>query len=425
MNPLPTRGMPAVVLLRILLGLIALLGGLAAASTPQPAKLEPADIAAQLSKSTVFITAGDWMGSGFLVAPDTVATNAHVIQHGETAALTARLIGTKDELEVVGVTAFDLERDVALIRVRATTAPPVVLADSIPRVGDAIYALGNPMGLEGTFSIGNVSGFRALGSDPENRLIQITAPISPGSSGGPVVDSSGAVVGIATLASRGDLQNANFAIPVARIVALQRLSSATTPSVSTIAPATPDDSHRPLAAPSLDDSIAVLREQLRLHGSYTYDARWVDSENTATVSGNTELEFFDKPTCGVMLKWTFDIVKNGAKNESPEKSVQELWLPLRQLDAVAKAPVLAKFRDITFYRATTPITRLLITARGTKKAIAISERNPPTRERWVSVIDLAFSDAIGAGVAKSALEHAIELCSRGEPMPSSPSQESP
>lgn len=80
-------------------------------------------------------------------------------------------------------------------------------------VGDKVYAVGNPLGLEGTFSEGIVSVLRrAKGST----FIQITAPISPGSSGGPILNSRGEVVGVATATfSRG--QNLNFAIPAAYV----------------------------------------------------------------------------------------------------------------------------------------------------------------------------------------------------------------
>ena len=76
-------------------------------------------------------------------------------------------------------------------------------------IGDTIYVAGNPLGLEGTFSQGIVSGIR---HGKNGSLIQITAPISPGSSGGPVVDSAGQVVGVATGYFRGG-QNLNFAVP--------------------------------------------------------------------------------------------------------------------------------------------------------------------------------------------------------------------
>jgi len=83
-------------------------------------------------------------------------------------------------------------------------------------VGDLIYVLGSPEGLESTFSQGNISGTRRLDG---RSLIQITAPISHGSSGGPVLNSAGEVIGIAVGALRAG-QNLNFAIPVSDLISL-------------------------------------------------------------------------------------------------------------------------------------------------------------------------------------------------------------
>ena len=77
------------------------------------------------------------------------------------------------------------------------------------QVGETVYAVGNPRGLEGTFSDGIISSIRPVGSD---KLIQITAPLSPGSSGGPVLNRRGEVIGVSVLTIR-DGQNLNFAIP--------------------------------------------------------------------------------------------------------------------------------------------------------------------------------------------------------------------
>ena len=76
-------------------------------------------------------------------------------------------------------------------------------------VGDAVYAVGNPQGLEGTFSQGIISSLREF---KESKIIQITAPISPGSSGGPVLSAKGEVIGVSVATFRGG-QNLNFAIP--------------------------------------------------------------------------------------------------------------------------------------------------------------------------------------------------------------------
>ena len=149
------------------------------------------------------------LGSGFVVAPGIVATNLHVIERASTGV--ARMVGQKASYVVEGTVSVDERHDLVLLKVRDLSAPALGLAksDSVA-VGDTVFAVGNPQGLEGTFSAGIVSGNRATEGD---RLLQVTAPISPGSSGGPVLNVAGDVVGVAvaTLASG---QNLNFAIPV-------------------------------------------------------------------------------------------------------------------------------------------------------------------------------------------------------------------
>lgn len=80
-------------------------------------------------------------------------------------------------------------------------------------VGDEVYAVGNPRGLEGTFSAGIISGIRTA---EDARILQITAPVSPGSSGGPVLTIKGTVIGVAVAFLKGG-QNLNFAIPVSDV----------------------------------------------------------------------------------------------------------------------------------------------------------------------------------------------------------------
>jgi hypothetical protein len=92
-------------------------------------------------------------------------------------------------------------------------------------VGDPVYAVGNPQGLEGTFSQGIVSSIRQVGSD---KLLQITAPISPGSSGGPVLNLRGEVVGVSVATFSGG-QNLNFAIPSNYLKALLSKTGPTIP----------------------------------------------------------------------------------------------------------------------------------------------------------------------------------------------------
>src|SRR5262249_37979969 len=98
------------------------------------------------------------------------------------------------------------------------TTPLLVASRFSANIGDAAYAIGNPRGLEGTISQGIISSLRAIGSD---RIVQITAPISPGSSGGPGLDQFGTVIGV-SFASIERGQNLNFAIPSDYLDALRR-----------------------------------------------------------------------------------------------------------------------------------------------------------------------------------------------------------
>lgn len=127
-----------------------------------------------------------------------------------------RLVGQKSGFSIIGVLGVDQDRDLALLSVDVK-APALRLADPVPaEVGDTVYAVGNPEGLEGTFPQGLISGIRQRGSDS---ILQITAPISPGSSGGPFLNSKGQVVGIA-VSTWTEGQNLNFAVPVAYLSAL-------------------------------------------------------------------------------------------------------------------------------------------------------------------------------------------------------------
>lgn len=147
------------------------------------------------------------LGSGFIVETGKIATNLHVIEGAKYGYVLVNGSSTKHKIE--GYFSIDEQNDLAILSVPTITGKSLPLASSKPEIGEKVYAIGNPKGLSGTISEGIISGIRNL----ENaELIQITAPISPGSSGGPVIGNSGQIIGVAvgTLASG---QNLNFAIP--------------------------------------------------------------------------------------------------------------------------------------------------------------------------------------------------------------------
>jgi Trypsin-like peptidase domain len=106
----------------------------------------------------------------------------------------------------------DPANDLALCRLTAkSSAEPIMLADEEPKAGSAVFALGNPKGLERTISQGLFTGHREIQG---RRLVQISAPISPGSSGGPILNSEGKLIAVA-VGSFSAGQNLNFAVPLA------------------------------------------------------------------------------------------------------------------------------------------------------------------------------------------------------------------
>jgi tetratricopeptide (TPR) repeat protein len=156
-------------------------------------------------------------GSGFFIESDRIVTNRHVIEGAYRAEVHS---STGTVSPVRGVLAVDAEGDIALLKIDMPNPPvrPLSLDRTSPQEGESVVVIGNPLGLEGSVTNGIVSAVRDIPTF--GRIIQITAAISAGSSGSPVVNMQGQVIGIATLQVTGG-QSVNFAIPSERITQLQ------------------------------------------------------------------------------------------------------------------------------------------------------------------------------------------------------------
>ncbi len=168
-----------------------------------------------VSPSIVMITtvsnSGGGLGSGFLISSDgTIVTNYHVIKGAE--GLGVKFAQEKELITNVSVIKTDAVRDIALIKINVPiNATPLLLGDSEQiAVGERVVAIGNPKGLQNTVSDGLVSAVRDEGGVKQ---IQISVPISPGSSGGALINMRGQVIGI-TSSGIDQAQNLNFAIPI-------------------------------------------------------------------------------------------------------------------------------------------------------------------------------------------------------------------
>lgn len=151
------------------------------------------------------------LGTGFLVGSGgVIVTNYHVIQRGNSAAIK---FPDGTVVPVDGVLAADKVRDLAIVKVHGKTFHTLTLGNSDDvQVGEEVVAIGNPLSLESTVSNGIVSGVRT-DKEAGGEFLQITAPITHGSSGGPLFNMTGEVVGVTTLGIEG-AGNLNFAIPV-------------------------------------------------------------------------------------------------------------------------------------------------------------------------------------------------------------------
>lgn len=174
------------------------------------------EIAGRAKASVVAVTVGDGTGadigraSGVVVgASDLVITNYHVVEDANEASVRTVSGG---EHAVAGVLQIDERADLALLHVPGLNAPPIALHDGAAiEVGDRVIALGSPQGLEGTVSEGIISAVRRL-PQMQVPVLQTTAPLSEGSSGGALISAEGQLVGVTTLVSKTG-QNLNFAVP--------------------------------------------------------------------------------------------------------------------------------------------------------------------------------------------------------------------
>lgn len=155
---------------------------------------------------------GRRLGSGFFSGPGTIITNEHVVE--EASEIQVKLAAAHDKRSSEARTAaVHPIADLAVLQSsKEVRGLPLGRLESVT-VGESVFVVSNPRGLEATFSKGIVSGIR---SRDGATVLQITAPVSEGSSGGPVLNEAGEVIGV-VFAVRPDGQNLNFAVPVSYV----------------------------------------------------------------------------------------------------------------------------------------------------------------------------------------------------------------
>ena len=165
------------------------------------------------------------LGSGFFISNDgKIATNYHVVECAYSLKVT--LYSDNSTYTVSKVLGYNKDKDVAIIQIEKQNTPYLELSTDNVKTGDTVYTLGSPKGVENIFTVGIVSNPSVTigGID----CIAITAPISPGNSGGPLLNAEGKVIGINSM-TIPEAQNLNFAVRASEISAL-RTNSPTTVS---------------------------------------------------------------------------------------------------------------------------------------------------------------------------------------------------
>jgi serine protease Do len=216
----------------------AILGQLNSALESLAAKVSPAVVQILVTgygplreedkSQTALIVRQHAVGSGVIVDPNGyIITNAHVVEGAQRIRVALPLptggsavpIGKRRILEA-RLLGLHKETDLALLKIDETDLPTLPLLTQRPQVGQLVFAIGSPEGLQNSVTMGVVSAV-ARQADPSKPLtyIQTDAPINPGNSGGPLVDMNGSVLGINTfiLSSGGGSEGLGFAIP-ARVV---------------------------------------------------------------------------------------------------------------------------------------------------------------------------------------------------------------
>ena len=181
-------------------------------SSSRPVVVEADEVVALRGRRSQLADA-ESSGSGVIVEPDgVIVTNYHVIARSES--IEVRLAdGRRFKAEMLGA---DAATDLAVLRIPATDLPTVAWGDSDRlEVGEMVWAIGNPFGLDRTLTYGIISatGRRGVLDDPRQEFLQTDAAVNPGSSGGPLVNVHAEIVGINTAIVGADFQGIAFAIP--------------------------------------------------------------------------------------------------------------------------------------------------------------------------------------------------------------------
>lgn len=204
-------------------------------------------VAEKCLPSVVQITTDKALGTGFFTEKGVIVTNYHVI---EGASQIKVKLNNGEEYSVQNILGYDKDYDIALLSLPGK-GTPLTISRFAPKTGDTAYAIGNPLGLDNTFSNGTISNASRVYDNVE--YIQTTAAISSGNSGGPLLNAYGEVIGINTM-QYVDGQNLNFALNITQVYDIDRSNPTAV-------------SNMPADEPASDSSEQILKEDTAKSGN--------------------------------------------------------------------------------------------------------------------------------------------------------------
>lgn len=274
---------------------------LAGSSSPLRAELKPDQLYAAVSPSIISLDVENvagrhFVGTAFLAAGKRLAVTAWHVVHD--ARRVEACFSDHQRVTVVGLVDKNEELDLALLQLDAGFRPRITLATSTPRIGSRVYLVGSPRGLDFSFSEGLISQIRTLDGV---RYYQLSCPISPGDSGGPVLNDRGEAIGVVSW-RKADAENVGFAVPCPEVARM----NAALPVVawSAVAPLSP----HPLT-PS--DAAPLVRTAVATRGPSAADTYLGFQEFLSGRSGEHVTVIVQEP--GKETRFSFEIPKPAAK----------------------------------------------------------------------------------------------------------------
>jgi serine protease Do len=274
----------------------------AGSSSSLQAELKPEQLYSSVSPSIIALDVENnagwhFVGTAFLAAGDQLAVTAWHVVH-DARRVEARFADSQ-HVTVSGIVDKNERLDLALVRLEAGARPRIKLASAVPRIGSRVYLVDSPRGLDISISEGLVSQIRTVDGV---RYYQISCPMSPGDSGGPVLNDCGEAMGVVSW-RKADAENVGFAIPSPEVA---RMNS-TLAAVAWSAVTSPSH-HHPATSP---DAAPLVRAAVAAGGQNTADTYLGFQEFLSGRSGKRVNIIVQE--AGKETRFSFEVPKTAAK----------------------------------------------------------------------------------------------------------------